>query len=337
MGRPSLAPGVYFRCIRVAYFEGIDSEREIACRISDRLRLREFLVLSLEEPPRDHLTRSKTRRRSSLRTHQAVLRWVLRRLTREGLRSGKKLRVDATTRQAPGAWKRSCGGTTAPAMTIPWRHTESQRRSGGVDPARRQRSERRGKKPLSHREWVNPHDPEARITQLKDGRTQLACQAEHAMDLDTGAVVALTVQPTDGGDPESLRVTLGEAGSVLTERACQASVAEAVGPVKAVSEVGLERVAADKGYPSQRLLQELAEVGVRTLIAEPERRRQRWAGQRAAQAAGYANRRRLKSRSGQALMRRRGTLIERPLPIRTTRAACAGWACAARTPSPSGR
>jgi transposase len=79
-------------------------------------------------------------------------------------------------------------------MTIPWRHTESHRRSGGVDPARRQRSERRGKKPLSHREWVNPHDPEARITRLKDGGTQLAHHAEHAVDLDTEAVVSLTVQ-----------------------------------------------------------------------------------------------------------------------------------------------
>ena len=53
--------------------------------------------------------------------------------------------------------------------------------------------------------------------QLKDGRTQLAYKAEHAMDLDTGAVVALTVQPADRGDPESLRATLGKAGRVMAE------------------------------------------------------------------------------------------------------------------------
>src|ERR1017187_904841 len=32
MGRPSIAPGVYFRCFLVGYFEGIDSERGIAYR-----------------------------------------------------------------------------------------------------------------------------------------------------------------------------------------------------------------------------------------------------------------------------------------------------------------
>jgi Transposase DDE domain. len=146
---------------------------------------------------------------------------------------------------------------------------------------------------------------------MKDARTQLACQAEHAMDLDTGAVVALTVQPADRGDTESLRVTLGEAGSVVTGMAGQAARAEAVGPVKKVSEVGVERVVADKGYHSKQVLQELAEVGVRTLIAEPERQRQRWAGQRAAQVAVYANRRRLQTRTAKALMRRRGERMER--------------------------
>jgi IS5 family transposase len=130
-------------------------------------------------------------------------------------------------------------------------------------------------------------------------------------------------------------VTVTEAGRVLTQTAGQEAEADAAAPVTAVSEVGVERVVADKGYDSQLLLQELAEVGVRTLIAEPERRRQRWEGQRAAQAAGYANRR-LKTESGTALMKRRGPLIERLLPIRTTRAACAGCTCAAKTLSPSG-
>ena len=126
------------------------------------------------------------------------------------------------------------------------------------------------------------------------------------MDLDTWAVMAQTVQPADRGDPESLRVTVAEAGSVLTQRAGQASVAEAVGPVKAVSEAGLRGVVADKGYDSQLRLQELAEVGVRTRIAEPERRWQRWARPRAAQVAVYANRRQLKTESGRARMRRQG-------------------------------
>ena len=182
-------------------------------------------------------------------------------------------------------------------------------------PAERQRFDRRSKKSLSNREWVNPHDPEARITKLKDGRTQLAYKAEHAVDLDTGAVVALTVQPADRGDPESLRVTLAEAGNVVAQMAGQAAEAGAVGPVEAVSPVGVERVVADKGYHSQPVLEELAAVGVRTVIAEPQRQRRRWAGQRAAQAAVYANRRRLRTPRGKALMRRRDSDREKLRPF----------------------
>jgi len=105
MGRPSIAPGVYFRCFLVGYFEGIDSERGIAYRVSDSLSLREFLGLSLEERTPDHSTLSKTRRRLSLGTHKAVFRWVLQQLAREGLLSGKNPGVDAATRQAHAALK----------------------------------------------------------------------------------------------------------------------------------------------------------------------------------------------------------------------------------------
>jgi len=311
MGRPSIAPGVYFRCFLVGYFEGIDSERGIAYRIADSLSLREFLGLSLEEPTPDHSTLSKTRRRLSLGTHKAVFRWVLRLLAREGLLSGKNLGVDATTLEANAAMKtivRRDNGASYDEYVAQLMANE------GVEeptPVERRRWDRRRKKSLSNREWVNPHDPEARITKLKDGRTHLAYKAEHAVDLDTGAVVALTVQPADRGDPQSLRVTVAEAGSVVTGMASQAAEADAVGPVKRVSEVGVERVVADKGYHSKPVLEELAEVGVRTLIAEPERQRQCRAGQRAPRAAVYANRRRLKTPTGKALMRRRGVLIER--------------------------
>src|SRR2546425_10145633 len=84
MGRPSIAPGVYFRCFLMGYFEGIDSERGIAYRVADSLGLREFLGLSWEEQTPDHSTLSKTRRLMNLGTHKAVFRWVLKRLAGEG-------------------------------------------------------------------------------------------------------------------------------------------------------------------------------------------------------------------------------------------------------------
>jgi hypothetical protein len=172
----------------VGYFEGIDSERGIAYRIADSLSLREFLGLSREEPTPDHSTRSKTRRRLSLGTHQAVFRWVLKLLVREGLLSGKNLGVDATTLEANAALKaivRRDHGASYDEYVA-----QRMANEGLEEPtaAQRQRWDRRRKKRVSNREWVNPHDPEARITQLKDGRAHLAYQAEHAVDLDTGGL-----------------------------------------------------------------------------------------------------------------------------------------------------
>jgi transposase len=213
MGRPSLAPGVYFCCFLVGYFEGIDSERGIAYRVSDSLRLREFLGLSLAEPTPDHLTLSKTRRLLSLGMHQAVFRWVLKQLAREGLLSGQNLGMDATMLEANAALKSIVRRDNGAGYDD---YVRQLMQAEGVEeptPAQQQRFDRRRKKSLSNREWADPHDPEARIAKMRDGRTQLAYKAEHAVDLDTGAVVALTVQPADRGDTESLRATLGGSGA----------------------------------------------------------------------------------------------------------------------------
>ncbi len=121
-------------------------------------------------------------------------------------------------------------------------HVTELMKAEGVEeptPAERQRFDRRRKKSLSNRDWVNPHDPEARITKMKDGRTHLAYKAEHAVDLETGAVVALTVQPGDRGDTASMPATLADAGCAVTEMAGQKAQAGAVGPVEMVSEVGV--------------------------------------------------------------------------------------------------
>lgn len=228
MGRPSIAPGVYFRCFLIGYFEGIDSERGIAYRVSDSLSLREFLGLSLEDATPDHSTLSKTRRLMSLGTHQAVFRWVLKRLAAEGLLSGKTLGVDATTLEANAALRSIVRRDNGASYD---EHVAELMKSEGVEeptPAQRQRYDRKRKKSLSNRDWVNPHDPQARITKMKDGRTHLAYKAEHAVDLETGAVVAVTVQPGDRGDTSSMRVTVGEAGGAVTEMAGQEAIAGAV-------------------------------------------------------------------------------------------------------------
>src|SRR5207247_332614 len=48
LGRPSIAPGVYFRALLIGYFEGLDSERGIAWRWADTPSLRAVLGVGLE-------------------------------------------------------------------------------------------------------------------------------------------------------------------------------------------------------------------------------------------------------------------------------------------------
>src|SRR5207244_2471765 len=93
MGRPSLAPGRYFRLLLIGYFEGIDSERGIAWRAADSLALRSFLGAGLNEMPPDHSTISRTRRLIDVETHQAVFRWVLQLLAEKGLLKGKTVGI----------------------------------------------------------------------------------------------------------------------------------------------------------------------------------------------------------------------------------------------------
>jgi transposase len=80
------------------------------------------------------------------------------------------------------------------------------------DEAALRRMDRKRTKRMSNQEWVNPHDPEAEITRMKDGCTHLAYKAEQAVDLQTGAIVAVTTHGGATGDTESIRETLPVAG-----------------------------------------------------------------------------------------------------------------------------
>src|SRR5262245_56074056 len=105
LGRPSLAPGMYFRLMMIGFFEGIDSERGIAWRVADSLTLRQFLGIGLDERTPDHVTISRTRRLIEEGTHQGVFGWVLQQLARGGLIGGKTIGIDSTTLEANAAMK----------------------------------------------------------------------------------------------------------------------------------------------------------------------------------------------------------------------------------------
>ena len=208
MGRPSLAPGRYFRLLLVGYFEGLDSERAIAWRAADSLSLRSFLRLAPPASTPDHSTISRTRRLLSVEVHEAVFTWVLQQLADAGLVRDKTVDIDATTLEANAALRsivrRDTGEDYTAFLT---RLTEA---SGIATPTRAElaRLDRPRKKKTSNADWAHPHDPDARVTKMKDGRTHLAHKAERAVDLESGAILSVTVQGADTGDTASMIETL---------------------------------------------------------------------------------------------------------------------------------
>jgi len=297
-GRPGIEPGVYFRMLLIGYLEGIDSERGIAWRCADSLGLREFLGFTLSEATPDHSSLSVIRRRLDLATHGEVFRWVLKALTEAGLIKGKTIGVDATTLEANAALRSIVRRDTGEGYE---EFLTKLAKASGIETPQREdlaKLDRKRPKKGSNKEWVHPHDPEARITKMKDGRTHLAHKAEHAVDMETGAVVAVTMHGADKGDTQTLMSTLSQ-------------VAENLGDLP-LKEQPLQEVVADKGYHCNETASALAELDVRAYLSEPNRGRRCWQGKEAEQQAVYANRRRIRGARGKRLMRRRGELVERP-------------------------
>jgi len=305
MGRPSLAPGVYFRLLLIGYFEGLDSERGMAWRAADSLALRSFLRIGLDEAPPDHSTISRTRRLIDVETHREVFTWVLGVIAEKGLLQGKTLGIDATTLEANAALRsivrRDSGESYQEFLT------KLAQESGIATPTRDElaRLDRKREKKSSNQDWEHPHDPDARITKMKDGSTHLAHKAEHAVDLETGAVVAVTLQGADQGDTATLQETFVEAAEQLEEVGKEPAADERM------NAQGLEEVVTDKGYHSGAMLVDLRAIGVRSYIPEPQRGRRHWQGKPDEQAAVYGNRRRIRGERGKQWLRRRGELLER--------------------------
>lgn len=294
VGRPGIPPGVYFRALMVGYLEGISSERGIAWRCRDSLWLRAFLGYELTKNPPDHSSLSKTRKRLSVEAHVAVFARVLRLVDESGLLGGGTLGVDSTTLEANAAMRsivRRDGGTGYEEWL-----RELARSSGIETPTRAELAKLDRKRPKkgSNAEWVHPGNPEARIAKMKDGRTRLGHKLEQAVDLESGAVVGVTVQTTDGGDAASLTETLDEAERRLAELGA-----------------GAAEVVCDKGYHSNKTMTELEDRGLRGYVSEPARGRRSWKQSKEAQKPVYANRRRIRGERGKALLRMRGEKLER--------------------------
>jgi len=307
-GRPSLTPGIYFRLLLVGYFEGIDSERGIAWRTADSLGLRRFLGISIDEQTPDHSTISRTRRLIDLETHRKVFFWILEVLRDQGLVKGKTVGIDATTLEANAAMRSIVRRDTGESYE---EFLKGLARESGIETPTREelaRLDRTRKNKASNADWVNPHDEDARITKMKDGRTHLAHKAEHAVDFQTGAVLAVTLQGADQGDTTTVRETLAQAG----ENVADLIATEEPSSKPKAHLKGIEEVVGDKGYHSGEILATLQSVEARTYISEKKQPgRRHWEGKAEQQQATYANRRRIQGAYGKQLLRQRGELLER--------------------------
>ena len=323
-GRLSLPPGRYFRMHLIGYFEGIDSERGLEWRCADSLSLREFLRLGTTEPVPDHSWLSKTRARLPLEVHETIFAWVLQRLAEHGLIQGDRIGVDASTPPRPfgrvpfgvGSMPPASMEANAALRSIIRRDSgegyqemlERLAKESGIetptaDDLVRLDRKRKGKR-LSNADWAAPSDPEAKIAKLKDGRTRLAYKPEHAVDLDTGAIVAAAIHPADQGDTTTLPATLEVAQANL--------VAVDAGPT---AEDPAELVA-DKGYHSRDGLKELEDSAWKSRIAEKKVRGvHRWHGDEGARRAVYNNRARLRSGAAQEAFMLRAELVERSFAL----------------------
>jgi transposase len=302
LGRPSLSPGRYFRMLLVGYFEGLDSERGIAWRAADSLAIRSFLGLEPDEAAPDHSTISRNRRLIDVETHRQVFTWIQERLAVAGLLVGKTVSIDGTTLEANAAMRSIVRQDTGESYQDFLKRLAKA--SGIKTPSREAlaRLDRRREKKGSNEEWRSPSDPDAKITKMKDGRTHLAHKAEHAVDMKTGAIVAVTIQGADEGDTTTIKETLKRA---------EEQIETVIRRTESWGADGLQELVADKGYHSTQTLVELEERAIRAYVSEPDRGRRRWRDDVEGQMAVYANRRRIRGERGQRLQRQRGERVER--------------------------
>src|SRR5436305_2570308 len=162
LGRPSLAPGLYFRIMMIGFFEGLDSERGIAWRVADSLTLRQFLGIGLDERTPDHVTISRTRRLIEAETHQKVFSWVLERLAKAGLIKGQTIGVDSTTLEANAAMKSIVRRDTGESYTAYLKRLAEAEGLENADAEALRRMDRKRSKRMCNEDWKSPADDESR-------------------------------------------------------------------------------------------------------------------------------------------------------------------------------
>ena len=301
-GRRSIPPGVYFRMLFVGYFEGIESERALCWRCADSLSLRQFLGLGMHESVLDHSSLSVIRGRLAPHVFDEVFHFVLDLVSSEGLLRGREVGIDSSLMEA-NASMRSLTRRDDGSSYHEYIRKITAESTGDPTPTsgdvRRADRKRKGKR-VSNREWEAKADPDARITRMKNGSTRLAYKPEHAVDLETGVVLAATLNRADQSDHQTLLETLDELEGNLEHLD---------------RELDSPCLVADKGYHSDGVFERCEQDGFTSYIAEPRHPQKRnWKNKTDGDERRrrlYGNRRRLRGNRSRKLMRKRRCENER--------------------------
>ncbi len=300
-GGQGIDPVVYLKMLMVGFFEGLESERAIASRCAVSLSVRSFLGYSLSEPTPEHSSLTVIRQRLGTDIYQGVFELILKAMRAQGLLKGRNLGIDSSVIEANASLRSLVNRNTEEAY---WEYVKRLAKDAGVDeqdPAavRRFDMKRPGRK-TSNKEWVNPHDPDAKVGKTKDGATDMTYKPEHTVDLDTGIIVQAEIMPGDQADTEDLSGKVLEAVATL----------HTMIPAVEINKPGVS-ITADKGYFALDEVGDMQECAIRTVITDPQRNRRRENLPETKLAVLRRARCAVKSESGKSLLRRRGQHIER--------------------------
>ena len=300
LGRPGIDPVVYLKMIMVGFFEDLPGERAIALRCADSLSIRAFLKYELHEKTPEHSSFTIIGQRLGLEIYERILVLTVQALKEHGLLRGQHLGIDASVIEANASLRALVNRNTEEKY---WDYVKRLAAEQGIDPedtaaVRKFDRNRPGKG--SNQDWVNPHEPDAKIGRTKDGATDMIYKPEEVVDLDTGAIVLAQVQLGDEADHKELAVKVLEAQQNIN-RACG----------EELDTLTVQSVTSDKGYYAVSEMQVLQGEGIRTVIADPLENRRLDKLEPAQKKAVQAARRSVRSQSGKGLLRRRGMHIER--------------------------
>lgn len=304
-GRPGIDPAVYFKMLMIGFFENLPSERAIASRCEDSLSLRAFLGYDLTESTPDHSSLSVIRTRLGVEVYQSALEIVLSGLYEHGLLKGRDLGIDSSIIEANASLRELQHRNTEEAY---WEYVKKLAAEAGIDPddtkaVRRFDKKRKGRK-TSNEDWVNPHDPDAKVGRTKDGACDMVYQPEHLTDLESGAIIRAEVRTGDSGDSgdsEELSNRVMEGCRTLAQ-VCEDPMQKKVG----------RSLTADEGYFSAEEVCALQGEGIRTVMGDPhESRRNKDKQCKVTRQTLARAKRAVKSKSGKTLLKKRGEHLER--------------------------